>query len=476
MRPYYAPLALLCLVLGSEASALAQTPASPGPGPVIELPPDVAAAPAENPLPPAPAPTADSHAAPAHHDEGQGHGPDGEIPATHGVAPLQSPYFFGDPAKRAIVMPLLNLPRESQIDVSLDPRSADHKGAAVGSYGEMVVNVPLDGKGPAVADLRRTILFFGFNFTDHIRYFSEIEWEHPFTSSHVEGEIAVEQMIIDFVIRRWFNVRAGMSIIPINIVNLYHEPPTFNGVDRPDVDLFIIPSTWKQLMVGFYGAVGDLRYQLYVTPGLRAEGFTAATGIRGGVQEDWPKIRDIGVTGRVDWSPFLGGNLGLSGYFAKAGQGDPNLGNSSVTIAAFDARVNRSGFVFRGQVSYIYIGDVERLNALLFRIAPLAGPVSRQLVGGYLEGAYNLLQPLHLKSSMLLYAFFRYNRTDTQLDVPEAVVTSRRQVGFDRSSYVAGLTYKPIFEIAIKADYTYRHTEVANSGSHLLNLGLGYQF
>lgn len=455
LHSYFLHALLWALLLGSAGLAQAQAPQ--GAGPVIDLPPDVAAAPAEEALPAAPAPAP-------------------QAASGQGSAPIQSPYFFTDPVKRAINTPLLNLPRESQIDVSLDPRSASQRGAAVGSYGEMIVNAPLDGKGPAVADLRRTILFFGFNFTDHIRYFSEIEWEHAFSSNKQDGEISVEQMIIDFVIRRWFNVRTGMSIVPVNLVNLYHEPPTFHGVERPDVDLFIIPSTWKQLLVGFYGAVGDLRYQLYITPGLRAEGFTAATGIRGGVQDNWPKIRDIGVTGRIDWSPFLGANFGLSGFFSKAGQGDPNLGNISVTIGAFDARFNRAGFVLAGQVSYIYLNDVEQLNALLFRISPLAGPVSRQLVGGYVEAAYNLLQPLHLKSSMMMFAFFRYNRTDTQLDVPEQVLTAPRRAGFDRTAYVAGLTFKPIFEISIKADYTYRHTELADSGSHQLNLGLGYQF
>jgi hypothetical protein len=219
-----------------------------------------------------------------------------------------------------------------------------------------------------------------------------------------------------------------------------------------------------------------VRYQLYLTPGLLGEGFTAQSGLRGGVQGNLPKIHDLGVSGRLDWSPILGLNFGLSGYFARAGAGDPNLGNLSVTIAAIDGRLGRAGFQLRGQLSYIYIPNVEQLNAVLARTNPTAGPVARQLIGGYLEGGYDLLRPLRLPGALQLVAFFRYDRTNTQLDVPESPLGGRRQPGCDRSAYVAGLTFKPLFEIAVKADYAYRHTEVAGSATHVLDFALAYQF
>jgi len=455
------------LTLWQPAPAAAQ-PSPPPPshdtasGPVIELPPEAEAAPSPPPAAPAP-PTPKGPAADA-------------APAPEESVPLQSPYLVGDQPRRAIHARLFSLARESQIDVSLDPRAAGQRGATLGGYGEVTLNVPLDRSGPAIADLRRTVLYVGYNFTDHIRYFAEIEWEHAFTSSDEKGEIAVEQMIIDFTIRRYFNVRAGMTIVPINLVNLFHEPSTFNGVERPDVDVYIIPSTWKQLMVGFYGAVGALRYQLYATPGLRAEGFTAATGIRGGVQGNLTKTRDFGVTGRLDYAPLLGMNLGLSGYFAGASQGDPNLGDTRVAIAALDGRYSRAGFLVRAQLSYVYIDHAEKLNQTLALINPAAGPVARQLLGGYLEVGYDLLQSLHLRSGMQLAAFFRYDRTNTQLDVPEAQLGVPRAGGFDRSAYVTGLTFKPIFEVAVKCDYTYRHSELAGSGTHLADFALAYQF
>ncbi len=457
--------ALVWFAAPRAAAAPPQTGA--GTGPVIELPAEAEAASAPaaaSPAPPSAAsPPAATNSSPVSAD-------------SHESVPLQSPHLVGDQPKRAIKSSLFNLAREFQVDVSLDPRAAGQRGAAIGGYGEVTLNLPVDRSAPAIADLRRTVIYVGYNFTEHIRYFAEIEWEHAFTSSEEHGEIAVEQMIIDFTIRRYFNVRAGMTIVPVNLINLFHEPSTFNGVERPDVDVYIIPSTWKQLVVGFYGAVGALRYQLYVTPGLRAEGFSAATGIRGGVQGNLPKTRDFGLTGRLDWAPLLGANLGLSGYYAGASQGDPNLGGVSVTIAALDARFGRAGFVTRGQLSYVYIHDAAQLNQTLALINAAAGPVARQLLGGYLEVGYDLLHPLHLRSGMQLAAFFRYDRTSTQLDVPEAQLAVPQQPGFDRSAYVAGLTFKPIFEVAVKFDYTYRHTEVIDSGTQLLDFALAYQF
>jgi hypothetical protein len=391
--------------------------------------------------------------------------------------PIQSPVILPDqPAPALKKYGAMALPRQSQVDVALDARMRKLRGPAIGGYGEATLNAPFGpGAGPAIADLRRTILFFGFNFTDRIRFFSEIEFEHVITSDGKKGEVAVEQAFLDFLLSRFINLRAGMTIIPINLVNLYHEPSTFNGVDRPDVDLFIVPSTWKQLVAVLFGAIGPVRYQLYVTPGLRAEGFNADVGIRGGVQDNLAIGRDWGIVGRADYAPLLGMNLGLSGYWARAGQGDPNLGNVPVSIGAFDAKFGRFGISLRAQVSYVHIGDIEQLNHALILARPGNAPVSRQLVGGYIEAGYNLLYPVARAGGMQLILFGRYERTDTQLDVPGNVGLLRKP-GNDRTVYTLGLTYRPIFEIAVKLDYQRRHTEVLGSATNQINAAIAYQF
>lgn len=450
-----------CLLTVIAPPAQAQSPS----GPVIVLAPEQESPPAATSTVAASPPnTAAAPAAPASTSDEE--------------VPIQSPIVLSDQPPAAVKKSgFLALPRQSQIDVALDPRTNKLRGAAVGGYGEAVVNAPFGpGAGPAIADLRRTILYFGFNFTDRIRFFSEIEFEHALTTSGKQGEVAVEQALLDFMIVRWLNLRAGMSLVPLSLVNLYHEPSTFNGVERPDADLFIIPSTWKQLVAGLFGAVGPLRYQVYVTPGLRGEDFRADVGIRLGVQDNLVRTRDWGLTGRVDYAPLLGLNLGLGGFFTHAGQGDPNLGNVPVGIVALDVKFSRWGLSLRGQASYIHIGDTDRLNYALSLARPQQGPVARQLAGGYVELGYDVLRPLKLHSGFQLVAFGRYERSDTQLDVPQTGLLLSRQPGNDRSVWTLGLTFRPIFEIAVKLDYQHRHTEVAGSATNQINAGIAYQF
>jgi hypothetical protein len=455
-RWLFASAFFTCTLTLATDPARAQSPA----GPVIVLAPEQDLS--STVSPPSAAPLASAQAAAATDEE----------------VPIQSPIVLSDQPPAAVKKSgILALPRQSQIDVALDPRTNKLRGAAVGGYGEALLNAPFGpGAGPAIADLRRTILYFGFNFTDRIRFFSEIEFEHALTTSGKQGEVAVEQALLDFMIARWLNLRAGMSLIPLSLVNLYHEPSTFNGVERPDADLFIIPSTWKQLVAGLFGAIGPVRYQVYVTPGLRAEDFRADVGIRLGVQDNLVRTRDWGLTGRIDYAPLLGLNLGLGGFFTHSGQGDPNLGNVPVAVAALDVKFSRWGLSLRGQASYIYIGDTERLNYALSLARPQQGPVSRQLAGGYIELGYDLLRPFKLHSGFQLMLFGRYERSDTQLDVPQTGLLLARRPGNDRSVYTLGLTFRPIFEIAVKLDYQHRYTEVAGSATNQINAGIAYQF
>ena len=41
----------------------------------------------------------------------------------------------------------------------------------------------------------------------------------------------------------------------MGIQNLYHEPPTFNGVERTNVDKYIVPTTWREMGTGVTGSL-----------------------------------------------------------------------------------------------------------------------------------------------------------------------------------------------------------------------------
>ena len=349
--------------------------------------------------------------------------------------------------------PTVELPRESAIENALG-RAPAMSGSAFGGYGELTLNAP--SNAPSVVDMRRLVLFFGHNFTDRLRFYSEFEVEHAVASSSDQGEAEVEQAYLDGLLSRWINLRGGLILMPMGIVNVYHEPPSFNGVDRPDVDQFVIPSTWREPGVGIFGELAEgLRYQLYFVNGFNANGFTAESAIHEGHQEaQLAYAGDYGGIARIDYEPVLGTVIGASAYGASSGNTlKSTVGRVPVGLFDIDARFHKGGFTARVEVALLLIGDAGKLNQALLAGTPeqqAAGPVASQSRGGYAEVGYDVLRFLAPSSEQALNAFTRFDYSNTQAVVP-AGFTPRPE--FRRYSQVLGLVYKPIPQIALKMDY-----------------------
>ena len=86
-------------------------------------------------------------------------------------------------------IPDTGLPRESEVETSLG-RTGAGAGNAFGGYGELTLSSPSDG--PAIVDLRRFVLFFGHDYSEHIRFYSEVEVEHAISSAEDSGEVEIE--------------------------------------------------------------------------------------------------------------------------------------------------------------------------------------------------------------------------------------------------------------------------------------------
>ena len=388
--------------------------------------------------------------------------------------------------------PILQLPRESQIEVPLD-QTATSGSTAIGGYGELTLNAP--SNGPNVVDVRRIVLYFGHNFTQRLRFYGELELEHAVTSAADKGEFEVEQAFLDYLAWKPLNFRAGLIIMPVGIINIYHEPPTFNGVDRPETDTRIIPSTWREPGAGAFGEARGLRYQAFVVNGFNANGFTAAHGLFDGHQEGQLALgHDWGLVARVDYGlPFLyrhriSADAGASFYYAHADQGQAQFRGSDgdsvpVTVAEGDLRVRSRGLELRAEIASVWIGGTHRLNRALAAAAAAAtpmqsfdGPVAHQLLGGYVELGYNVLTALRLRSGMSLVPFLRYEHTDTQYALPDDLA---RAPGNRHDTITAGLTVRPIAEVAVKLDYQHVWTDATESRDAEVdryNLGLAFMF
>ena len=155
---------------------------------------------------------------------------------------------------------------------------------STGLSGYMDFHVNKPEHEDATIDFHRFVLLVTHRFSDRIRFVGELELEHAFVEGLEQGgELELEQAYVDFLISRQLNVRAGMLLMPIGIINERHEPPVFYGVERPFVDTFIVPTTWFEAGAGVHGEIGrGWRYRTFVAAPLNAREFSAEEGLREG--------------------------------------------------------------------------------------------------------------------------------------------------------------------------------------------------
>jgi len=190
----------------------------------------------------------------------------------------------------------------------------------VGGYGQIDYNQPF-GSGTIESgklDVHRLVLLFGYRFTNKLSFVTEIEIEHV-------KEVFVEQAFINYAFNTYVNLRGGLLLIPMGIINEYHEPPTFNGVERPLIDKYIVPTTWREIGLGVTGLIPEvsMRYQFYLVNGFKSykneEAFlNGRNGLRKGRQKGAESFIYVpNYTARIEYYGVLGLNLGLSGYYGK---------------------------------------------------------------------------------------------------------------------------------------------------------------
>jgi hypothetical protein len=346
---------------------------------------------------------------------------------------------------------------------------------SLGGYGEVHYTNASGPNTPGQINVRRFVIYLAHSFSEHLAFRSELELEDAkIEGGEAGGEVAMEQLYLDYLISPAFTLRTGLLLPPVGIVNEIHEPPTFNGVDRPLFDRDVVPTTWRELGVGAVGTLpgsSGLSYRVYLMNGLKAEGFDAVSGIRGGRQEGKEaSFANPSLTGRLEWvRPGL--RVGGSFWYGGSANQDPALGTgtfaNAVALLSADIRYDVGPLMFRGVVANVSIADADRINAAY------GGDVGSRIAGAYVEGAYNLLSALVPSSAQRLNAFVRYEQYDTQADVPTGVV---KDESLARRITTFGLSYKPVYNVVFKGDYQLQRTKADLAEGELLSLGIGYQF
>jgi hypothetical protein len=357
------------------------------------------------------------------------------------------------------------------------PTAPAQETTTVGGYGEIHYTNLRGRNTPAEVNLRRFVVYLAHSFNDRIAFRSELEVEDAKVEGGAAGgEVALEQAFLDYRVSDALTLRTGLVLPPVGIVNETHEPPTFNGVDRPAFDHDVIPTTWREIGLGIVGKLpiaDGWNYRLYVVNGLRANGFSDAEGIRGGRQEGREaSFANPSLTGRVEWVRPAGGlRVGGSFWYGGTTAGDTLLGSGTfdapIALLSADARYDRGALALRAVVATVNVRDADTINALY------GSAVGSRVAGGYVEVAYNLLRLAAPATTQRLNAFARHERYDTQAAVPAGTTRDR---GFARRITTLGLSYKPTWNTVFKGDYTLLRTAAGTGQGEALRLGVGYQF
>lgn len=348
--------------------------------------------------------------------------------------------------------------------------AADNGGFRFGGYGDVHANLTENGK--SVFDIHRLVFYVGYQFSDWIMLHSEVEIEHAYVTDGAGGEVVVEQLYVDFLLNETFNVRAGRMLAPLGIINQNHEPTLFFGVERPNVDKYIIPSTWSVEGAGIFGRLTErLSYQGYLVGGLDGSGFSADEGIRGGRIKERNGLNDPAVTGRIDLHPFTERELrlGLSGYYGgtdNANKGGPGGTDNDFAMVSADFEYAISRFRLCGVVADGRNSDPLNLPA----------GTGEKIFGWYLEGGVSVM-PESWKTGRLaeadLIPFVRYEEYDTQHMVPSGTLKDGAN---DRTDITVGIHFPLTVQFVLKADYQIRSDRSATDPDNVFNLGMGWAF
>ncbi len=188
------------------------------------------------------------------------------------------------------------------------------------------------------------------------------------------GEVALEQFHITRLIHSAFNIRAGHLIVPMGLTNAHHEPINFFGTSRPEGETTIIPSTWHETGLEFFGSFGKgyarFDYQAMIVAGLNADGFGRDNWVAGGKQGlfEQDNFTSPAYVARLDYKGVSGLRAGVAFYYCNdvTANADKNykyssVGRSSVKIYSADAQYKNKYVTARGNIIY---GDLENSSKI----------------------------------------------------------------------------------------------------------------
>lgn len=353
-------------------------------------------------------------------------------------------------------------------------------------------------------DIPHAVIYLGYDFGKGWTMGTEIEFEHGGVGMAYEkedeeggeweqevekgGEVELEQFWIQKSFGRWANIKAGHIVVPVGLNNAYHEPLNFFTVYRPEGENTVLPSTWHQTGISFWGKTKGWRYELQFLAGLNSDNFTNTGWINKGpgTPTEGEIATKYGTALRIDNYSIKGLRIGLSGYYGHAiGNSYPNNKDGAeskykgvVAIGAIDFTYNDHNWIVRGQADYGYLSDAKQLKYFTNRLNGLSpfhhsAFVSKNAFAYGIEAGYNVFSQIEKlrQSNQKMYLFGRYEHYN-----PYASKTKNTSYDYTNVQRMAvGINYYPVKQIVVKAEYSHRFLKSQYNNEPAINIGVAYE-
>ena len=353
-------------------------------------------------------------------------------------------------------------------------------------------------------DIPHAVIYLGYDFGKGWTMGTEIEFEHGGTGQSIEyeaeeaieyeqeaekgGEVELEQFWIQKSFGRWANIKAGHIVVPVGLNNAYHEPLNFFTVYRSEGENTVLPSTWHQTGISFWGKTKGWRYELQFLAGLNSDNFTNTGWINKGpgTPTEGEIATKYGTALRIDNYCIKGLRIGLSGYYGHAiGNSYPNNKDGAeskykgvVAIGAIDFTYNNYNWIVRGQADYGYLSDAKQLKYFTNRLNGLSpfhhsAFVSKNAFAYGIEAGYNIFSQIEKlrQDNQKLYLFGRYEHYN-----PYASKTKNTSYDYTNVQRMAfGINYYPVKQIVVKAEYSHRFLKSQYNNEPAINIGVAYE-
>ncbi|MEO8125008.1 MAG: hypothetical protein ABI633_13250 [Burkholderiales bacterium] len=391
----------------------------------------------------------------------QNGGPNLATAATAATAPAASP---------------VATPSAAPLDAQATANAArpEQPATVLSSYGEINLNLPTNDSAQTRADLVRFVLGYQHRFDEKTKVVAELEVEHAVSSADDAGEVAIEQAFVERQLSDQWAGQLGLFLMPVGLLNGNHEPTAYYGVERNFVETAIIPSTWREGGLQFIGSFDSgITLNLGVSTG-----FDVGKWDAGSIEcVDYPlacihqemslaRAHDVAAFGRLDWRGVPGLLLGGSIFSGGAGQGQPNVPSSRVTLGEVHARWQPRRWDFQALASW---GSISNTAAFNMPIVGNTALVPESFDGWYALAAYKLWTQADYTLTPFV-RFEQYNTGRSYADLGRGLTPPSLPT---QQVVTVGLDFKIGQGVVIKADY---QDFKVNSDLNRVSLGLGWNF